>query len=230
MTILIQGAMDCELDVLRGELKACPPKVVKGYEFSVCDYRGNRIVLSKTDVGIINACISTSVGIQEFHPALVINQGCAGAHIPEMTRGDLVIGEKAVYINDFRTDYRAPGQGSDSLNWKPGSRNHATESTPRYVELARATPFDGKTYVGTIGSGDLISREADRIQFFRRLYGEICEDMETAASLKTCNSYGIDRLALRIISNNELTREDFDYGVCADLQRYILGLLQKICG
>lgn len=228
MTILIQGALDSELDVLTEYFAPEKTKTVAGYDFFISSYEDNDIILSKTGVGLINASVATVVGINEFSPALVINQGCAGGHIPDIKNGELIIGEKSVYINNFYTNPKGVGEGSDSLDWYPCKRSYVVPSTDKYVRLADGIDFDGKKRIGILGSGDLFSKEVDRINYMHSLFGELCEDMESVATLKVCEAFGVDRLALRIISNNEITLEAFDYGVCKTLQKFVIKLVDRI--
>lgn len=229
MTILVQGAMDSELDVLKDYFKPAEVRTINGYEFYLCEYPNNKIILSKTEVGIINASIAGTIGIHEFRPELVINQGCAGAHRADIKRGDLIIGEKTVYINNFRTEAKRLGEGSDSLSWRPSHNNtYVIPSTPKFVELAESVDFDGKKYTGIIGAGDLFSKEVDRINYMHGLFGELSEDMESVAAMKVCESFNVDRIALRIISNNEITKESFDRTVCSTLQNFVLAFVDRI--
>lgn len=228
MTIIIQGAMDEELDVLLAHF-AHEEKAIGGYRFYTSNYKGHKIVISKTEVGVMNAGIATTIAINEFCPDLVINQGCAGSHIAEIANGELIIGEKIAYINCFNTNPKQAGEGSNSLEWHPShKRSYVLQSTPKYVKLAASLPFDGKRHVGTLGSGDLYSREVDRINFLHQLFGELCEDMESVACVKACEAFSVDRLALRIISNNEITQEEFDIDVCRTLQKFVIELIDKI--
>ena len=228
MTIVIQGALDEELDVLAQRFKPAEVKTVAGFDFFIAPYKDNKIVLSKTGVGLINATASTTIAVNEFHPMLIINQGCAGGHVEDVKIGDLIIAEKTVYINNFYTHKKGLGEGSDSLTWYPCKRSYAVDSTKKYVTAAEQIAYSGRKIVGTIGSGDIFSKEADRIHYIHSLFGELSEDMESVAALKVCELFGIDRLALRVISNNELTGDDFTYDVCKPLQRFVIDLIDKI--
>ena len=228
MTIIIQGALDVELDVLLGHFKPHTVKRIAEYDFHIASYRGNDVVISQTGVGLINATVATTVGINEFRPDLVINQGCAGGHTEDTHYGDLIIGEKTVYINNFYTNAKKKGEGSDSLDWYPCKRSYVVPSTPKYISAAKSIPFDGTKKVGILGSGDIFSKEVDRINYMHGLFGELCEDMESVASLKVCEMFNVDRLALRVISNNELTLEDFSYEPCKPLQAFVISLIDKI--
>ena len=228
MTIVIQGALNQELDILQEYFKPDKVKTIAGFDFCIASYKGSDIVLSKTGVGLINACVSTAAAIDEFKPTLVINQGCAGGHTAEMQQGDLIIGEKTVYINNFYTNAKGRGEGSSSLDWYPCKRSYAVDSTPKYVQAAEGVSYGGKKIVGILGSGDIFSKEVDRINYLHSLFGELSEDMESVAALKTCELYGVDRLALRVISNNELISSDFTYDVCKPLQSFVISLIDGI--
>lgn len=228
MTIVIQGALKEELDVLTEYYKPVKVKTVAGFDYYIASYKGSEIVLSKTGVGLINASVCTTAAINEFKPSLVINQGCAGGHTEDVHIGDLIIGKAAVYINNFYTHTKGLGEGSNSLEWYPCKRSYVVDSTPKYVELADGIAYGGRKLIGTLGSGDIFSKEVDRINYLHSLFGELSEDMESIAALKACELFGVDRLALRVISNNELIGSDFTYDVCKPLQKFVIDLIDRI--
>ncbi len=228
MTILVQGAMDNEIDVLLNYYKPKEVKTIAEYNFYIAYYNNHKIIISKTRIGLINASVTTTIGINEFQPTLIINQGCAGGHLPEIKNGDLIIGEKSVYINNFYTNPKKLGEGSNSLDWYPNKRSYVVESTQRYVEMANSIEFAGNKRIGIIGAGDLLSKEVDRINYLHSLFGELSEDMESVAALKISKSFGIDRIALRIISNNEITNEKLNLEVCGTLQNFVIKFIDKV--
>lgn len=229
MTILVQGAVDFEIDVLLAYYQPKEVKTIAGHDFYVADYKSHKIIISKTAVGLINASVATTIGISTFQPALVINQGCAGGHVPEIKKGDLIIGEKSVYINNFKTKAKKLGEGSNSLEWYPSSkRSYEIKSTAKYVDVAANVAFAGTRYIGTLGSGDMFSKEVDRINYLHNLFGELSEDMESVAAMKVSDDFKIDKIALRIISNNEITNGEFDTGVCATLQKFVITFVDKV--
>lgn len=79
----------------------------------------------------------------------------------------------------------------------------------------------GKVVSGILGTGDLFSKEKDRIQWLHDTFGHLSEDMESFAVYKACQECGISCVALRVISNNELLNEDYDKGTSLELQRVI---------
>ena len=143
--------------------------------------------------------------------------------------GDIILGEKAVYINDFKTVQKSIGEGSNSLDWIPNKKRcYETYSTKSYLEIAKNVKFDSKAKVGIIGSGDMHSREYDRIMYLNKLFGEDCEDMESAAALRVCEIFGVDKLALRVISNNDLLLTEFNKTICKVMQKFVIELINDI--
>ena len=78
--ILIQGAMDIEVNSIIDSLKDKNLKKISDYEFYEGTINNTNIVVSKTLIGTINSTIATTLGILNFKPDIVINQGIAGAH------------------------------------------------------------------------------------------------------------------------------------------------------
>ena len=201
-TILVQGAMQEELELLARMLPGGRWTEQKGYSFYETGLHETKIILSLTQVGILHACISTMLGIERYKPDALINQGTAGGHIRTLEIGDIVIGETAVYINSMQSPIREKGAGSNPLETKGGA---PLEADPKLVQAAEQTPYAGTLLRGRLGSGDLFSRETDRIDLLHAQFGQLCEDMESAAAYKVCHLYHIPVIGIRIISNNELT-------------------------
>ncbi|MBP3631086.1 MAG: 5'-methylthioadenosine/S-adenosylhomocysteine nucleosidase [Clostridia bacterium] len=229
MKILIQGAMEEEIQHFLEVYNPYKIEQIAGFKFYIANYKQHTIIVSLSEKGIINTTTATTIGINTFAPDLVINQGCAGAHTKDLNIGDIIIGEKSIHINDFHTPIKYEGEGSNSLEWSPSSkRSYSVNSTPHYVNLALKTQTNHKKIVGALGSGDMFSREYDRIVHLNKLFGELCEDMESVASLKACERFSVDRIALRIISNNELTSQKFNRDVCYDIQKFTISFIDTI--
>lgn len=206
-TILVQGAMQEEIELLARMLPGGRWTEQKGYSFYETGLREAKIILALTQVGILHACISTMLGIEGYKPDALINQGTAGGHVRTLEIGDIVIGETAVYINSMQSPIRKKGAGSNALEWIPLETKGSAllEADPKLVRAAEQTPYAGTLLRGRLGSGDLFSRETDRIDLLHAQFGQLCEDMESAAVYKVCHLYRIPVIGIRIISNNELT-------------------------
>lgn len=232
--ILVQGAMQNEIDILMQKYSPGEMRGICGYKFYETSEpeTGVKIIISLTEMGIMNACIATQLGISRYMPKYVINQGTAGGHVRDIHTGDIIIGETAVYINSTRSPQRAAGEGSCALEWRP-SRNSLIPygASEELVRAALDVPFsDARVICGRLGSGDIYSRESDRIDLLHSQLGELCEDMESAAVYKTCSAFGVPVIGIRIISNNELTREEECFERAWNtLQNYIYLYIKSLC-
>ncbi len=234
-TILVQGAVTGELRELIRMIPHGVQCAVNGFAFYETELNGKRIILSRTGVGMMNACIATMTAIQAYHPDCIINQGTAGGHTRDVRYGDIVIGEESVYLNNMRMPLKGSGEGSDALAWRPGRSNTVVvEADEQLIETARQVEYEGRVIVGRLGAGDIFSREADRIDWLHKQMGHLCEDMESTAVYKACEACNVPVLGLRIISNNELTgpRDDKEKYANAqiELQKFVRKLLEKLCG
>ena len=204
-TILIQAAMEKELVLFLDYFKDFEKQVIAGYDFYIGEFQGLKLVISQTQNGVMNATESTTIAMLTFSPDYVINEGTCGAHLQSLEVGDLIIGEDAVYINKFKSPAKKKGEGSNSLEWIPAERgSFRIKANEQLLEVAKKVCPASNVFFGTIGTGDLFSKEVDRIEFLRNTFGELCEEMETVAVYKVCESFGVPCLGIRIVSNNEL--------------------------
>lgn len=204
-TIIIQGAILEEIDPFLKHYNITKTENIHGFDFHIAEHNDKRIIISLTNVGITNATESTVVAIYTYNPDVIINQGTAGGHLRSMKIGDIVIGEKATYMNKFKTPAKKEGEGSNPLEWSlPSKGCYSVEGTPRIVELLRKKLTSPEFHFGVLGSGDMFSREMDRINYLRSIFSELSEDMETAATYKVCHDFEVEHIGIRVISNNEL--------------------------
>lgn len=236
-TILVQGAMMREIEQLTENLPEGKKTKYNGYFFYETSLNNTQIIISQTKMGIMNACIATQLAIEKYQPDLVINQGTAGAHVRDLTVGDIIIGETAVYINSIRTPARKKGEGSNAMDWHPGnSSSFIINADPQLLQLvgkfSSQISYDGKIICGRLGSGDLFSKETDRIDLLHSQLGELSEDMESVAVYKVCQTFDVPVIGIRVISNNEITgNEDVEkqFEIAeTKLQKYILQLLHRL--
>ncbi|MBK7600711.1 MAG: 5'-methylthioadenosine/S-adenosylhomocysteine nucleosidase [Acidobacteria bacterium] len=110
--ILVQGALDWELQPLLAALEEREQIQIAAWTFWKGRIGSKRVVISRTEVGPINAVASTTIGILNFRPSLIINQGSAGANDPELKVFDIVVGESTVDYGAFQSEHGDEGQGS----------------------------------------------------------------------------------------------------------------------
>lgn len=234
-TVFIQGAVKEEIDILIDNLPNGKWKEHNTYRFYEVNDDNVRIVIGVTQIGIMNASISTMIAAQIYQPDYVINQGTCGAHKAHLKVGDIIVGDRAVYLGRVTTPIKHRGEGSDSLTWKTIMCEY--DGSAELSKLSGEIKYDGSVYHGIIGTSDFFTREVDRIEKLTEEFNELCEDMESVAVYKACNAMNIPVIAIRIISNNEITGErdvNAEYGIFRNsqemLQKYIQNYVAKLCG
>ena len=100
--IVVQGALDVELQPLLAALEEKREIQLAAWTFWRGKIAGRSVVISRTEVGPINAVAATTLAITHFRPRLVINQGTAGANDPDLKVFDIIIGESTVDYGAFQ--------------------------------------------------------------------------------------------------------------------------------
>ena len=209
--IIIQGAMDIELELLLQKMDFEKEEVIDNCKFYFGRLNNYPIILSLTQVGVVNACMATMVAIQRFNPLMIINQGLAGAHVDYIHRNNIVIGEKCININAYITGIKNKNEGSNSLDWEFTSRVTEYDADRGLVDVAnRLKDGNYNLFFGTLGSGDIFNREVDRIEWIHNKAKTLCEDNESIAVYQLCNYYNVKCIGIRVITNNEYTQTKED--------------------
>jgi len=213
--IVVQGALDSELQPLLAALEDKEQIQIAAWTFWKGRIGGKRVIVSRTEVGPINAVASTTLAIVNFKPRLIINQGTAGANDPELKVFDIVVGETTVDYGAFRSSHADAGQGIDQSRWAPIPHRLRIDGKERKTytrfacdeEAMRAaleTPYKrGRVTKGVIGSAFEFNKEIDRLVWVRKTFGAASEDMESAFSAGAAEGFKTRFLAIRIISDSE---------------------------
>lgn len=238
--IILQGVMEIEIEVLTNlisniekiELNSCT--FYKGY---INNYP---VIISLTDIGVINSTIATTIAILQFNPKYIMNIGVAGGHDSKIHRNDIVIGNRCVNINTIETKNRKENEGIDANEWdireftsddlsiKTNSNLVSDEQLINYAKKEFHNYSKGNIFEGTLGSGDIWNKEVDRINIINKQFGTLCEDMESIGTYSVCSKFNIPVIGIRAISNNELHNEEYDRSVSCDLQKHIYNMCTNI--
>ena len=229
--VLIQGAMDIEINYLINKLEEKEKNIIAGYEFYKGYINNKTVIISKTLIGTINSTSATNIGILKFKPDIIINQGIAGAHKKYIHIGDIIIGEKCCNINSYSMHPKKEGEGSNPFEWEPDKRAKQIQETDKkllkYIQENIFLNYKGKVFTGILGSGDVFNREIDRINWINNTFGNLCVDMEIIGVYTVCNNYKIPCIGIRIISNNEITNEKLDKFQAIKLQKLLIKILEN---
>lgn len=219
--VLVQGALDIELGPLLAALQDKREVEAGNWVFWTGRMHGQRVVVSRTEVGTINAVGATLTGIQRFRPKRIINQGTAGGHSRRVKLWDIVLGEKTVDYAAFQSAHGDTGSGIDPRRWQP--KPHVFRMGGRMVpfphfagdvrmlDAAARIPYTrGAVLRGTIGTAFQWNRELDYIDGIHRTFGTDSEDMESAHAAGIAAAQGVPFLAVRIISDTEWDHPRFE--------------------
>lgn len=222
--IAVQGAMAVEVSEFLKAMGDYKEEKHGNYSFYIGEIEGIPVVVSQTEVGMVNAAASTTLLIEKYNPKVVINQGTAGGHDPNIHVFDTVIATEVINIGSFRSERMEDGQGMKPENWihmatelkdeNGETQNYSSlPSDPKLVEAAKnvADKYKhGNVVEGVIGSGDWWNREIDRIQWFHENFGTSGEEMEAFAVAQVAHLLDVPFLSLRTISNSEVTDDNIE--------------------
>lgn len=214
--VLVQGAEKLEVRELIAALGPKPEKITLGpFSFWVGKIGPHRVAISLTGQALINCTTSTILGIEEFHPTLIINQGTSGAQVPYLALHDIIVGRRALDYGNFSTPARAAGRGSNPLEWRPIPQSLRDPATGKLVSMVNGFVGDsaalaialrtrnpmGRVFEGVIGTAHEINLELDRVRWSNRTFGMDVEEMESGHVAAIAHAYGIRYIAFRVVSD-----------------------------
>ena len=209
--IIIQGAMKMETEELLKLIKFEKEEEINGFKFYIGNINNYPVIISETQIGIVNVSIATCIAIQKYNPRAIINQGVAGAHVDYIHRNDIVVGEKSVNVNSFITGIKNKGEGSNPFEWLFDNRSFEVECNAILLEVAKKINIPTyNLFYGILGSGDIFNREIDRIKWIQERKNTLSEDNESIAVYTICERFGIPCIGFRTITNNEVTQTEND--------------------
>jgi len=197
------GAMAEEISLIKEKMTHTKRFEYARMEYLVGQFNKQEFVLLQSGIGKVNATIGAQIMIDRFAVDKIIFTGLAGAVVPNLTRGDIVISNYVVqYDFDLTTFGRRHGELPDI--------GRMIEADPLLVKLA-CYAFDDifksekdtpKLLVGTIVSGDKFVSDQRQIEWLQREFGAVAIEMEGAAVGYTCHVNNIPFVIIRTISDS----------------------------
>jgi len=197
------------------------------------------VVVSRTEVGPVNASTATTLAIVNFRPRLIINQGTAGAAVADLELFDIVVGEATVDYGAFRSAQAGSGTGVDLSRWAPMPHRLRLDGKDRVAfdrfpgdaaAIAAALKIPnprGRVVKGIVGSAFEFNREVDRLVWMNRTYGVVSEDMESAYAAGTAAGFKTPFVAIRIISDSEFHAAEFQPVAGEYCAAFVLDLVKR---
>lgn len=237
LPVLIQGAMDIEVDLLVAALAQRKELNIATWTYWTGNINSYPVIVSRTEIGLVSAAAATAYAISHFSPRCIINQGTAGGHDPALQRGDVVIGERTLNIGAYKMPLTDAGKGVHPEQWEhwdapmkirrhqqriPYSFFYADKNMLALVSKVSPLYPHGKVVIGTIGTSDQWNREIDRINWLHQTYGTSVEEMETSAVAQLAHASNLPFISIRVVSNTDLHQQEFLSETATHCQQFVL--------
>lgn len=235
--ILLQGAMDVEVDTMVAALQEKQALTIGAWTFWQGTLAGYPVVISRTEVGLANAAAATTLAIERFKPRLIINQGTSGGHDPALHQGDIVIATRSFNMGAYRSDFTPADQGIDTRKWHNFEVTMRLRENGKLVEhssfagdpelvgraLGMADRYQhGRVVAGIIGTADEWNRQVARINWLHQTYNTAAEEMETSSAALVAEAYKVPFVGVRVLSNTDLHGEEFDPQTAIHCQQFVI--------
>ncbi|MGN1400850.1 MAG: 5'-methylthioadenosine/S-adenosylhomocysteine nucleosidase [Bacillus sp. (in: firmicutes)] len=198
MKIAIIGAMEEEVEILRGVMQDISQEIIAGCEYNIGTLEGANVILLKSGIGKVNAAMSTAVLLEKFNPDVIINTGSAGGSASELQVGDIVLSTEVVHHD---VDVTAFGYAYGQVPKMPPT----FKADGRLIEIAEeaiaevATVGVGK---GLIATGDSFMNDPERVKDVQsRFPGLQATEMEAAAIAQVAYQFNVPFVVIRALSD-----------------------------
>ena len=203
-TIGVIGAMETEVELLKGSLTDCEQKEFAHTSFFVGQYCGKRLVVACSGIGKVNAACTSQIMIDRFGVDCVINTGIAGGLSGKVAVGDVVV-SKTMYYHDFELrflTYRYPFT----------ERFDADAVLVEAAKRACTAAGISRLFVEDITTGDaFVTDSALKKDIVERASTAYCVEMEGAAIAHACAINDVPFVVIRTISDNADDNAEFSF-------------------
>lgn len=199
MKIGIIGAMEVEVEILKGAMDV--KQIVKkaSMEFYEGSIDGKEIVVVRSGICKVNAGICVQILVDEFSVTHVINTGAAGSLDARINIGDIVLSTDACYHDVDATIFgykkgEIPQLGVQAFTADASLREAAKTA------ISKAAPDLG-IFEGRVCSGDQFISSPDIKKAIIDEFGGMCCEMEGAGIAQGCYLNNVPFLIIRAISD-----------------------------
>ena len=196
------SALEEELLLFKNQAKITEVVNQAGLKFHFGTLAEQKIVLLRCGVGKVNAAVATQLLIDRFGVDAVVFSGLAGALVPHLKRGDIVVSN---YVVQHDIDLTAFGRRHGEIP----DMTRLFEADPKLVRLA-SDAWEEKSIdeespsqlvVGTIATGDSFVSDKERIKWLQREFGAVAAEMEGGAVGQVCSMSRVPFVIIRVISD-----------------------------
>ena len=197
-TIGIIGAMDEEVELIKGTMTVEKTVEKAGCTFLSGKIEGKNAVVVRCGIGKVNAAMCTQILIDIFNVDAVINTGVAGGLADGISVGDVIISKDALQHD---MDCSPLGDPKGTIPRMETSIFKADETLMNAAKLASEKAIDGKTAFGRVVSGDQFIADAELKKVLKNDFGGACAEMEGAAIAHICCLNKVPYVIIRNISD-----------------------------
>ncbi|KXH87367.1 5'-methylthioadenosine/S-adenosylhomocysteine nucleosidase [Sporosarcina sp. HYO08] len=198
MIIGVIGAMEEEVELLREKINTSKTTSIGGCEFYEGSAFGHTVVLVKSGIGKVNAAVATTILLEHFKPAVVLNTGSAGGFEPSLTVGTVVVSSE---VRHHDVDVTAFGYAYGQVPGLPA----AFEADSKLVETAGQAIDEVGEHphaIGLIASSDTFMSDAEHVRRVQEQFPTmIAAEMEAAAVAQVCHQFGTPFVVIRALSD-----------------------------
>lgn len=205
----IIGAMDLEVEHLKGEMQISRIVDKAGMEFYTGTLKGVDVVIVRSGIGKVNAGLCAQILVDVFQVTHIINTGVAGSLNAKLDIGDILISKDALYHD---MDVRIFGYQLGEVP-QMGCREFKADKAmiEAAVSSCKEVNPDIHVEVGRILSGDqFISDKAKKETLIADFQGD-CTEMEGAAIAHSAYLNKIPFVIIRAISDKADDSAEMDY-------------------
>jgi adenosylhomocysteine nucleosidase len=183
---------------------------------------GRSVVVAETGIGKVNAAMTTTLALTQFHPSAVIFTGIAGGINPGLHPGDLVIA-RATAHHDYETvtfDRKPSRQTRNAVTRQfnpvffPADSVLLLHAGAAGGQVKLEPPQPGgpmpRVITGLVVTGDQFISSTAKVEQLRADFNADATEMEGAAVAQVCYQQGVPCLVIRSLSDkaDENARND----------------------
>lgn len=197
-TFGIIGAMKEEIELLLENLTEAQTELHAGMTYHKGRFQGQKVVITKSGVGKVNAAVCTQVLIDRFGADAVIFTGVAGAVDPKLNIGDIVVSTSSLQHD---VDVTALGYPRGAIPYQEVSEYPSDDRLINLAQQAGDKVYPGRCVTGKVLSGDQFIADRGVVKALYEDLGGACTEMEGAAVAQVCYMNAIPHVIIRSMSD-----------------------------
>ena len=205
----IIGAMDSEIQMIRGQMDYCRTNPLYGLTFYQGRIGSHDVILAKCGIGKVNAARCAQILIDRSKPDYLINTGVAGSLDANIDIGDIVVSTDALQHD---MDVRGLGYEKGVIPQLDESIFKAdTALVEKAVDSCKKTCPEISVFTGRVVSGDQFISDRNVKNEIAEQFNGLCCEMEGAAIAHAAYLNKLPFVVIRAISDKADDSADMDY-------------------